>query len=109
MPTPLSLAKWVLLCNKSELINVTHSTILNQNQTHAFHYCEFMQGLTMTLIHRLIALFVIAFGACIVLNGPDILIYLVAQAAISGTFIFMCLKKEREITARQNQTESGTE
>lgn len=63
----------------------------------------------MTLIHRLIALFVIAFGACIVLNGPDILVYLIAQAAISGTFIFLCLKKEREIIARQNQTDAETE
>jgi hypothetical protein len=63
----------------------------------------------MTLIHRLIALFVIAFGACIVLNGPDILIYLIAQAAISGTFIFMCLKKEREIIARQDQADTTAE
>tara|TARA_R110002095_G_scaffold170840_1_gene148380 strand:+ start:8300 stop:8491 length:192 start_codon:yes stop_codon:yes gene_type:complete len=62
----------------------------------------------MSLKTRLIALFVIAFGACIVLNGPDILVYLIAQAAISGTFIAMCLKKEREIIARQNQTDAGS-
>lgn len=63
----------------------------------------------MGLKTRLIALFVIAFGACIILNGPDILVYLVAQAAISGTFITMCLKKEREIIAKQNQAEAGSE
>lgn len=63
----------------------------------------------MSLKARLIALFVIAFGACIALNGPDILVYLVAQAAISGTFITMCLKKEREITEKQNQMDAGTE
>jgi|GEM_PF-1612761 len=63
----------------------------------------------MSLIHRLIALFVIAFGACIILNGPDILVYLIAQAAISGTFITLCLKKEKEIIAKQNQADSGTE
>lgn len=63
----------------------------------------------MSLKTRLIALFVIAFGACIVLNGPDILVYLVAQAIISGTFITMCLKKEREVIAQQNQAEAGSE
>lgn len=63
----------------------------------------------MGLKTRLVALFVIAFGACIILNGPDILVYLVAQAIISGTFITMCLKKEREIIARQNQAEAGSE
>ena len=63
----------------------------------------------MSLKTRLIALFVIAFGACIVLNGPDILVYLVAQAIISGTFITMCLKKEREVIAKQNQVEAGSE
>lgn len=63
----------------------------------------------MSLKTRLIALFVIAFGACIVLNGPDILVYLVAQAVISGTFITMCLKKEREVIAQQNQAETGSE
>ena len=63
----------------------------------------------MGLKTRLIALFVIAFGACIILNGPDILVYLVAQAVISGTFITMCLKKEREIIARQNQAETSSE
>ncbi|QDT40205.1 hypothetical protein Pan241w_02610 [Gimesia alba] len=63
----------------------------------------------MGLKTRLIALFVIAFGACIILNGPDILVYLVAQAVISGTFITMCLKKEREIIAKQNQAEAGSE
>ena len=55
----------------------------------------------MSLKSRLITLFVIAFGACIILNGPQILVYLIAQAAISGTFITMCLKKEREIIAKQ--------
>ncbi|WP_339736213.1 hypothetical protein [uncultured Gimesia sp.] len=63
----------------------------------------------MSLKTRLIALFVIAFGACIILNGPDILIYLVAQAVISGTFITMCLKKEREIITKQNEAEAGSE
>lgn len=63
----------------------------------------------MSLKTRLIALFVIAFGACIILNGPQILAYLVAQALISGTFIFMCLKKEREVITKQSQTEAGTE
>ena len=63
----------------------------------------------MSLKTRLIALFVIAFSACIILNGPDILVYLVAQAAISGTFITMCLKKECEIIAKQNQAEAGSE
>ena len=63
----------------------------------------------MSLKTRLIALFAIAFGACIILNGPDILVYLVAQAIISGTFITMCLKKEREIIAKQNQAEAGSE
>lgn len=63
----------------------------------------------MSLKTRLIALFVIAFGACITLNGPDILVYLVAQAVISGTFITMCLKKEREIIAKQNEAEAGSE
>lgn len=63
----------------------------------------------MSLKTRLIALFVVAFSACIILNGPDILVYLVAQAAISGTFITMCLKKEREIIAKQNQAEAGSE
>ena len=63
----------------------------------------------MGLKTRLIALFVIAFGACIILNGPDILVNLVAQAVISGTFITMCLKKEREIIAKQNQAEAGSE
>ncbi len=63
----------------------------------------------MSLKARLITLFVIAFGACIILNGPQILVYLIAQAAISGTFIAMCLKKEREIIAKQNQAETATE
>jgi len=34
----------------------------------------------MSLKARLITLFVIAFGACIILNGPQILVYLIAQA-----------------------------
>lgn len=63
----------------------------------------------MSLKARLIALFVIAFGACIIVNGPDILVYLVAQAIISGTFITMCLKKERETIAEQTQAETGAE
>ncbi|HBL46006.1 hypothetical protein [Gimesia sp.] len=63
----------------------------------------------MSLKARLITLFVIAFGACIILNGPQILVYLIAQAAISGTFIALCLKKEREIIAKQNQAETATE
>ncbi|WP_417390517.1 hypothetical protein [Gimesia sp.] len=63
----------------------------------------------MSLKARLITLFVIAFGACIILNGPQILVYLIAQAAISGTFIAMCLKKEREIIAKQNQAETATD
>ncbi|EDL59131.1 hypothetical protein [Gimesia maris] len=63
----------------------------------------------MSLKSRLITLFVIAFGACIILNGPQILVYLIAQAAISGTFITMCLKKEREIIAKQNQADVATE
>jgi len=63
----------------------------------------------MSLKARLIALFVIAFGACIIVNGPDILVYLVAQAIISGTFITMCLKKERETIAKQNQADAGAE
>jgi len=63
----------------------------------------------MSLKTRLIVLFVIAFGACIVVNGPQILVYLAAQAIISGTFITMCLKKEREIIAKQNQADAGTE
>ncbi|MCH9653464.1 MAG: hypothetical protein K0U86_15850 [Planctomycetes bacterium] len=63
----------------------------------------------MSLKTRLIALFVIAFGACIIFNGPQILVYLVAQAIISGTFITMCLKKEREIIEKQNQAEAGSE
>ena len=63
----------------------------------------------MSLKARLITLFVIAFGACIILNGPQILVYLIAQAVISGTFITLCLKKERELIAKQNQAESTTE
>ncbi len=63
----------------------------------------------MSLKTRLIALFIVAFGACIIVNGPDILVYLVAQAAISGTFITMCLKKEREIIAKQEQMDAGAE
>ena len=63
----------------------------------------------MSLKMRLIILFVIAFGACIIMNGPQILVYLVAQAVISGTFFTMCLKKEREIIAKQNQADAGTE
>lgn len=63
----------------------------------------------MSLKTRLIALFVVAFGACIIVNGPQILVYLAAQAAISGTFITMCLKKEREIIAKQEQMDAGSE
>lgn len=63
----------------------------------------------MSLKTRLIALFIVAFGACIIVNGPDILVYLVAQAAISGTFITMCLKKEREIIAKQEQMDAAAE
>lgn len=63
----------------------------------------------MSLKARLITLFVIAFGACIILNGPQILVYLIAQAVISGTFIAMCLKKEREIIAKQKQAETATD